>query len=106
MLNDRSNGEDLHFTWQPRYLGRPSLALKKPARRSLPPCDTYRVAPKPGCLTAPSVTIHCWSDGQCKVMTQADKSACCTLWDDHRNSSVHATELAPGSGSLQWSKVS
>jgi hypothetical protein len=35
-----------------------SFALKKPARRSLSSLDMYNVAPIPGLLTAPSVTIQ------------------------------------------------
>ena len=47
------------------------FALKKPARSKLPLHVTYKVAPIPGSLTAPSVTIHNWSPGLGKVIVWA-----------------------------------
>ena len=51
-----------------------SLALKNPDRSSLLFLVTYRVAPRPGFLTAPSVTIQSWSSG--RVMLYSEK----TVW--------------------------
>ena len=45
-----------------------SLALKNPDKRSLLFLVTYRVAPRPGFLRAPSVTIQNWSSGRGSVI--------------------------------------
>jgi hypothetical protein len=52
-MNNASTSHGSHDCWF--FL---SFALKKPARRSLSSLDMYNVAPIPGLLTAPSVTIQ------------------------------------------------
>ena len=75
-----------HAVCEPR-----SLALQKPAKRSLPSQLTYRVAPIPGFWTAPSVTIHSWSPGLGSEMVWAVERAAWALRKDVRRSSVHWT---------------
>jgi hypothetical protein len=53
-----SISQGIHDICRPR-----SLALKKPAMNDLLSLLIYKVAPMPGSLTAPSVTIHNWSVG-------------------------------------------
>ena len=61
--------------WRPRC-----LALKKLASCSLLLRVTYRVAPIPGVLTAPSVMIHNWSSGRGREMERLVERADWAWW--------------------------